>query len=85
MTSKKSKGKSKCNRSCNCNGGEAGPYGMTTREAKAQLCSGEKWGGDFHKSGPKPHLIKTLGQKVPGGRGEGSDPLKKAKAKGEYV
>ena len=58
---------------------------MTTKEAKAQLRSVGKVGVDFHKSGPKPHLIKTLGQKVPGGRGEGSDPLKKAKAKGEYV
>jgi len=38
------------------------------QRGKGKQRSVEKVGVDFHKSGLKPHLIKTLGQKVPGGR-----------------
>jgi hypothetical protein len=38
------------------------------QRGKGKQRSLETVGGDFHKSGLKPHLIKTLGQKVPGGR-----------------
>jgi hypothetical protein len=70
------KGRSRSLRDDNQRGNGNGKYRgpstaleMTTREAKAQLRSMRKnWGVDFHKSASKPHLIKTLGEKVSGGR-----------------